>query len=86
MVGHLRWLECCNGYMQALQEADVEWQGGDVTLYVTKQWESMDPCLGRDELAESLCARIRGQTHVSNVVVGFCCSLPDQELDEAFLE
>lgn len=73
VVEELTRLECCNGSIQALQEGPVGWRGGDVTLYMTEQWASMELCLGRDDKpAESLWARIRGKTNVDNTVVGVC--------------
>jgi len=62
-------------------------QGGGVALYVREQLECTELCLGADEeQVESLWVRIKGQPHMSDVIVSVYYRPPDQEeeVDEAF--
>lgn len=56
-------------------------------LKAALQPQSLELCLGiDDEPTESLWVRIKDQTGMGDIVVGFCCRRPDQEeqVDEAF--
>jgi len=62
-------------------------RGGGVALYVREQLKSTELCLGAGEKrVESLWVRIKGESHMGDIIVGVYYRPPDQEeeVDEAF--
>jgi len=47
-------------------------RGGGVALYVREQLECIELGLGAHEGVKSLWVRIKGQTHMGDVIVGVC--------------
>lgn len=84
MVENLPWLECCNGWIQALCKGQAgterrnscEWERAAATHRVL-------PRTG-GQLSGSLWVRIRGQTSVGSIVVDVCYKLSDMwEVDKS---
>jgi len=80
------WNAVMDGYTLFRKDRPTR-QGGGVALYVREQLECTELCLGMDEeRVESLWARIKGQPHMGDTIVGVYYRPPDQEqeVDEAF--
>jgi len=80
------WDAVMDGYMLFRKERPTI-QGGGVAVYVREQLECIELCLGaEEEKVESFWVRIKGQTHMGDVIVGVYYRPPDQdeEVDEAF--
>jgi len=80
------WHDVMDGYRIFRKDRPTR-RGGGVALYVKKQLEGIELCLGAEEEGvESLWVRIKGQAHKGDITVGVYYRPPDQEeeVDEVF--
>jgi len=80
------WNAVIDGYVLFRKDRPTR-RGGGVALYVREKLDSIELCLGvDDEGVESLWVRIKGQSHMGNIVVDVYYGPPDQEeeVDDAF--
>jgi len=80
------WNAVMDGYKLCRKDRPTR-GGGGVALYVREQLECTELCLWADEeRVQSLWARIKGQAHTGDIIVGVYHRPPDQEeeVDEAF--
>ena len=73
------WHDVMDGYRIFRKDRPTR-RGGGVALYVKKQLEGIELCLGAEEEGvESLWVRIKGQAHKGDITVGVYYRPPDQE-------
>lgn len=87
-MGQLTWLECCNGWIQALEKK----QAGklrNICFNLCKELVTTNTALlgTSDKTVKTLWVRIREQSNMGDAVLDDCYRPPDQEgeKEEAFI-